>query len=269
MDHSRPVDRVKRGGDPDRERLQVGAGQRPLLAYGPRQVGSLDVLGDEVGDAVLDPGVEHGSGAEPGHPARRRDLAIEAPPEGRVAGQLRMNHLHGGQTPRRGRGEVHHAHAALAQLTPEHVAADHVHRSHLMPSNPRTPAFCTPKSSAPSSFPQGRFSYGDQPPNHPARRLQRGSASWAAGNETATARTPTGRSRRARRRAGVPGGLKEARDQCARAGRRPRSPDVGHDGRPGHRPAAARTTSALSSAPGTAATLPGPVPLTIDPGTLA
>ncbi len=132
MDHPCAVDRVERRGDPHRQRLQVAARQRPLLAYGLGQVGSAHVLRDEVRDVPLDAGVEHGGRAEPRHAPRGRDLTLEAPPEGGVADELRMDHLHRGQAAGRGGGEVDHAHAAPAQLTPEHVSADRIHRSHPM-----------------------------------------------------------------------------------------------------------------------------------------
>ncbi|MGJ6966474.1 hypothetical protein ACSDR0_31640 [Streptosporangium sp. G11] len=47
----------------------------------------------------------------------------------------------------------------------------------------------------------------------------------------------------ARRRVGVPGGVQKSATPSARAGRRPEQPDPSHDGRPEHRPAAARTKS--------------------------
>ena len=78
----------ERRGDPDRERLQIGAGQRPLLAYGLCQVRPLHVLRDEVGDRPSSIRIEHRSGEHAADPPRRRDLAAEPGPELRVRGQL-------------------------------------------------------------------------------------------------------------------------------------------------------------------------------------
>ncbi len=123
VDHPGAVDGAERGRDPHRERLQVAAGQRPLITYGLRQVRAFDVLGDEVGDVPVDPGVQHRGGAEPGHPAGGGHLPVEPAAEGGVAGQRRVDHLDRGQ-PSGGRGgQMHLAHAAPAEHAPQHIAA--------------------------------------------------------------------------------------------------------------------------------------------------
>ncbi len=92
---ARAVDRRQRGGRTDGEALQGGAAPGPLPVDQKAQGRSRDVLAHDVRAAAGEVGVQHGRGAEPGHPLRDRHLAQEAGPGLGIAGQPVVQELDG------------------------------------------------------------------------------------------------------------------------------------------------------------------------------
>ena len=112
MDDARVVDRLQRLRQPRAER-QYGPG-RPRPVPGDRlperHTGHVD--GRQPGRRTVGVGVDDTGGEGPVHPAGRRHLTGETPPEVPVPRQLRTHHLHRDRTPTGRTPQIHLAHAA-------------------------------------------------------------------------------------------------------------------------------------------------------------
>jgi hypothetical protein len=122
VDHARAVDRGERGGDADRHAVQVGRGERTVLADHIGQIGSVDEFDHQVRRVVVGIRVEHLGGAERRHLPGPVHLAAEAAPEAVVAGVLGADHLDRDLAPVAvPPAQVDRAHAAFAEAGDEGV----------------------------------------------------------------------------------------------------------------------------------------------------
>ena len=126
VQHADLVHRDDRLGQPGREVPEVGPGDRPLLpdVLVQRQAGH--VAGRDVGRLAPGVGVDHLGDPRAGDPAQRRDLAGQPGAGLVVADDVRPQHLEGDARAVRPLREVHHTHAALADLG-EQAVVPHAH----------------------------------------------------------------------------------------------------------------------------------------------
>ena len=124
MDDTGGVDRGQRPGHPDREALQTGGRERAAPDHDLLERRAVDELAGHPGRVVVEAGVEHGRGAEPGHPAGRVDLVPEPLAQVGLAVEVGPDRLHRDPAPALPLTEVDDTHPALAEPAEQAVGPE-------------------------------------------------------------------------------------------------------------------------------------------------
>jgi len=126
-------------GEPGDDAGGLGRGEGALAGDALLEGLARDVLGDEVGGALVLADVEEVDDVAVGDPAEGRRLAEEAPAVARVGVAAGEEELEGDDAARpRGAGRVHDAHAAAGDLAEEGVGADPLHGDRVAGGGART-----------------------------------------------------------------------------------------------------------------------------------
>jgi hypothetical protein len=114
----------QRLGQPGRQAIEHVGVQASVRVDVLVQRGTGGVLGGHERQLRIGIGLDDPDRAHSPDPRQHGHLTAEAPPEIRVIGQFRAQHLHRGQAAVRGYPEIHHAHTADAQPSGQAILSD-------------------------------------------------------------------------------------------------------------------------------------------------